>query len=148
MNTGGGWYEGWGNGTSDKLPVIYYPTSILTFHISLFHELSQNCEKRLQLRHVCPSTCNNSAPTGRFSMKFNVWTFFRKSFEKIQVSLKSDKNNERAWFQASGANLMTTALFGFIAQRVVVISYAFLNPEGRTDRLSRNVGRKLPLLAA
>jgi len=33
---------------------------------------------------VCPSAWNNPAPTGRI---------FRKSVEKIQVSLKSDKNN-------------------------------------------------------
>ena len=27
-------------------------------------------------------------------MQFDVYTFFKKSVEKIQVSLKSDKNNE------------------------------------------------------
>jgi len=26
-------------------------------------------------------------------MKFGIWVFFRKSVEKIQVSLKYDKNN-------------------------------------------------------
>ena len=38
-------------------------------------------------RHVCPS-----AWTRNF-MKFDIWVFFEKSVEKIQVSLKSDNNN-------------------------------------------------------
>jgi hypothetical protein len=53
-----------------------------------------------------------------------------------------------------------TAIFWVITQRVVVIYYRlfgtnyqfhpqrFLNPEDVTDKLSRNVGKKLPLLAA
>ena len=32
------------------------------------------------------------APTGRIIMKFDIWEFFPKSGEKIQVSLKSDKS--------------------------------------------------------
>ena len=43
---------------------------------------------------VRPSAWNNSAPTGRNSMKFDIWVFFRKSFEIFYVSLRSDKNNE------------------------------------------------------
>ena len=39
---------------------------------------------------VCPSAWN-SVPTGQIS---DIWVFFRKSFEKIQVSFKSGKNNE------------------------------------------------------
>jgi hypothetical protein len=69
----------------------------------------------------------------------------------------------RAWFQASAAKYMKTALFWVITQRVVVISYRrfgttywshlqgsksqekeFLTPYNGTDRLFRNVGRKLP----
>ena len=50
---------------------------------------------------VCPSVrlCarpfvwNNSIATGRISMKFDVWVFFRKCVAKIQVSLKPDQNN-------------------------------------------------------
>jgi hypothetical protein len=45
---------------------------------------------------VCPSVHpqrNNSAPAGWIFMKFDTWFFFSKSVEKIQVSLKSDKNN-------------------------------------------------------
>jgi hypothetical protein len=36
---------------------------------------------------------NNSAPTGQFLMKFDVRVYLEKSLEKIQVSLKSGKNN-------------------------------------------------------
>ena len=66
------------------------------------------------------------------------------------------------WFQASAAKQMTIALSWVIVQPVVASSYrrfgttyqshpqdsAFLNPEYGTDRLSGNVGKKLPLLAA
>ena len=51
-------------------------------------------EATITLRHVCPSVrwfvWNNSAPTERIFMKLSV---FRKSVQKIQVSLKSYKNN-------------------------------------------------------
>ena len=39
------------------------------------------------------SARNNSALTGRIFMKFDIWVFFRKSLDEIQVSLKSDKLN-------------------------------------------------------
>ena len=35
----------------------------------------------------------NSAPTGRIFMKFGILCTFRKAAEKIQVSLKCDKNS-------------------------------------------------------
>jgi hypothetical protein len=73
---------------------------------------------------------------------------------------------ETARFQASPEKQMRSALFWIITQRVVVISYrfrdnlsvpssgfknpkafGFFNPEEGRDRLSRNVGKKLPLLA-
>jgi hypothetical protein len=41
---------------------------------------------------VCPYAWNNSTPTGRIFMKFLYLCVFRKSMEKMQVSLKSDKN--------------------------------------------------------
>ena len=74
-----------------------------------------------------------------------------------------------ARFQASSTKQIRTGLFWIIRQRVAVISYrrfgttyrshhgsriqkqfwiGFLNPEDGTDRLSRNVGKNLPLLAA
>jgi hypothetical protein len=42
---------------------------------------------------VSSSAWNNSAPTKRTFIKLDIWAFLRKSVEKIQVSLKSDKNN-------------------------------------------------------
>jgi hypothetical protein len=41
---------------------------------------------------VRPPAWNDSAPAGRIFMKFDMSTF-RISVQKIQVSLKSDKNN-------------------------------------------------------
>ena len=43
--------------------------------------------------YVRLSARNNSAPTGRIFVKFYISVFFRKSVQKIQVSLKSDKND-------------------------------------------------------
>jgi hypothetical protein len=66
------------------------------FATQAFEARSQNWEKAI-LRHVCPYVRprNNSAPTGRILMKFDIWPFFffRKSVHTIQVSLKSDSNN-------------------------------------------------------
>jgi len=42
---------------------------------------------------VRPSAWKNSALTGRMCMKFDIRAFFRKSVEKIQASLQSDKND-------------------------------------------------------
>lgn len=37
----------------------------------------------------CPSVCltawNNSAPTGRILIKFNIWVFFHKTVQEIQI---------------------------------------------------------------
>jgi len=41
---------------------------------------------------VRPTARNNSAPIGRIFTKFNSLKIFRKSIEKIQVLLKSDKH--------------------------------------------------------
>jgi len=41
---------------------------------------------------VRPCTSNSSVPIGQIFMKLDIWAFFRKSVEKIQVSLKSDKD--------------------------------------------------------
>jgi hypothetical protein len=43
-----------------------------------------------ELRHVRLSAWNNSAPTGRICMKFDI-DIFQKSVEKIRGSLKSNK---------------------------------------------------------
>jgi hypothetical protein len=55
--------------------------------VGAFAKLSSSCP------FVCPSAWNNSAHTGRSLMKFDLWGFFWKSVGKIQISLKSDKNN-------------------------------------------------------
>jgi hypothetical protein len=58
--------------------------------------LSQNCKKRLlasSCPSVYPSAWNNSSTTGRILIKLDILAFFRRSVEKIQVSLKSNKNN-------------------------------------------------------
>jgi len=44
---------------------------------------------------VRPSAWDKSTPTGRNFVEFDIWVFFffRKSAEKIQVTLKSSNNN-------------------------------------------------------
>jgi hypothetical protein len=63
----------------------------------IFRRVRKIAKSDYSLRHVCLSVClsawNNSAPTGRIFMEFDIWVFFEKSLKKIQVSLKSDKNN-------------------------------------------------------
>jgi hypothetical protein len=59
---------------------------------------SQNCEKRdislvvSVFLSVHSSICKKLAPTRRILVKFDILNIFRKSMEKIQISLKSDKN--------------------------------------------------------
>ena len=65
-----------------------------------FHVLSQHFEKRI-LASSCPSVCTeqHSFHCTDFH-KLLFWRIFRKSVEKIQVSLISDKNNGYfAWRQ-------------------------------------------------
>jgi hypothetical protein len=51
---------------------------------------------------VRPSARYNLAPTGRILITFNIFAFFfRKSVEKIQVSLKSDNNNRHFTWRRS-----------------------------------------------
>jgi len=50
-----------------------------------------DCLLRQGCLFVCPSAWNISAPSGRMSMKFD--SILRRYVQKIQVSLKSDKNN-------------------------------------------------------
>jgi hypothetical protein len=49
------------------------------------------------LNHVCPSVClstwNNSAPTERIFMKFDILVFFEKTLQMVKVSLNSGTNN-------------------------------------------------------
>jgi len=55
-----------------------------------YYKLSHICLST----YVCPSVCrNNSALTGSIFMKFGIFSNYRKSVKKIQVSLQSDKND-------------------------------------------------------
>ena len=72
------------------------------------YALSKNCEKRLfvlSCRSVCPSHGTNRLHTDRFSRNF----FFRKSVDKLQVSLKSDINNVYCIVHEDPSNLIITS---------------------------------------
>jgi hypothetical protein len=74
------WSPLWGRGTYDHI-------------LFQFYRCLQNCEKRLltsSCPSVSPSAWNNSAATEENFVKFGIWALFRKSVEKIQLSLKSD----------------------------------------------------------
>ena len=45
-----------------------------------------------QLCHGCPSGCDTSAPTGTDFHEIWYRKIFKKSIDKVQVSIKSDKN--------------------------------------------------------
>jgi hypothetical protein len=70
--------------------------NVLSYKLCFARRVREIAKSGYQLRQVCLSVCpsawNNSAPKERIFMKFDIWGFF-KSVEKIQVSLKSDKNN-------------------------------------------------------
>jgi hypothetical protein len=52
---------------------------------ALFRARSQNCEKRLLASSsVCLSARNNSAPTERMLMKFDIWVFFENLSRKFK----------------------------------------------------------------
>ena len=42
---------------------------------------------------VRPSDWNNSSPTGRIIIKFDIRAFFQNLYRKFKISIKSDKNN-------------------------------------------------------
>jgi len=72
-----------------SLCVCLCPSVCVSF--SVYLSLSV-CPSVSVCQSVCLSTRNNSASTRRIFMKFDI-SVFRKYVEKIQVSLKSDKNN-------------------------------------------------------
>ena len=78
---------------SEAVPVIIYLHGVDSWYtiVGAFAKLQKATVK---IRHVRLSARDNSAPTGRIFMKLDIWDFFRKSVEKIQMSLKSDKNKE------------------------------------------------------
>jgi hypothetical protein len=67
---------------------VYFLLSSVTHNPLRLETRSQNWGKRL-LASSRLSAWNNSAPTGRIFVKFDLGFFF----STIQVSLKSDKNN-------------------------------------------------------
>jgi len=74
------------------MSVTFLLLSCMTVIFGRFHK---NFEKQLwtlSFLPVCVSAWNNTAFMGQIFMKFDNCVFF-KSVKKIQVSLKSDKNN-------------------------------------------------------
>ena len=62
-------------------------TSISVHALSFFGERSRNCEKRplaSSCLSVCPSAWNNSAPTGRIFIWFDIAVFFENLLRKFQ----------------------------------------------------------------
>jgi hypothetical protein len=61
---------------------------------ALFRRVQKKLPKATMvfIMSVRPFARNNSTPTGRILMKFHIYVF-RKSVEKIQVSLKTDMSN-------------------------------------------------------
>ena len=45
------------------------------------------------LHRVWPSARTDSTLAGRIFIKLDIWEFLKKCVQKIQVSLRSDKNN-------------------------------------------------------
>jgi hypothetical protein len=61
---------------------------------AFLHAPSQNCESDYELRHDCLSVrVEQLAHSRQIFMKLYNLAFFGKSTEKIQIRLKSDKNN-------------------------------------------------------
>ena len=66
---------------------------LFLLYLYLFRRVRKIAKSDCQLRHVCLSACNNSAPTGRYFREIWYLRIRRKPVEKIQVSWKSDNNN-------------------------------------------------------
>jgi len=85
--------------------IIYYPKfdtaddgkrplSLCVYNFTLFGVLAKlRGATMCFVTFIPPSARSNSAPTGWIFMKFDSWGFFRKSVDKVQVLLKSDKNS-------------------------------------------------------
>jgi len=59
------------------------------FCFIIFIRRSPKIVKRdYRLRHVCPSTRNNSAPIGRIFTKFYIWVFFENPSRKPKLNQK------------------------------------------------------------
>jgi len=72
----------------------------------------------VNLRRVCPSPWNNSAPTGRILMKFKIWALFRKiSRENSKFFLKSDKNNGYFTWRPAYSTFVVVSCWIFLTMR-------------------------------
>ena len=58
----------------------------------IFRRVRKTAKSDYYHRHVRPDvSMEQSVPTGRISIKLDIWAPLRKSVEKIQVSLKSQQ---------------------------------------------------------
>jgi hypothetical protein len=76
------------NHTSINAARVYAP-----YHICILRRVREIAKSDNSFISVRPPAWNNSAPTGRIFMRFDIWPFFENLWRKIQVSLKSNKNN-------------------------------------------------------
>jgi hypothetical protein len=67
------------------------PRDVCTIKATIFRRVRETAKNDYELRHICPSVWNNSTPTGRIFV--NSRTLRKCAEKKIQVSVKSDKNN-------------------------------------------------------
>ena len=93
----GCWWNARGQYPSgEQKPHRWLRTSVYNgWGFKLFLKISKN---DCYLHHVCLPAFKNSNPTGRVFINISHLSISRKSVEKIQFSLKSDKNNGHfAW---------------------------------------------------
>ena len=75
-----------------RFRLITYSLSLYVNLISTFANL-RKATVNFVMSVFLPSA-RNSAPTRRIFMKFDIWRYFLKSAQKMQVLFKSDENNE------------------------------------------------------
>jgi hypothetical protein len=72
-------------------------TLIRSLCIIKFNSHDSGRHSKYEFSSSCLSVCPHGTtrlPLDKFFMKFDIWVFFLKTTQKIQVSLKSDKNYE------------------------------------------------------
>ena len=92
----------WWSKASTTISTVRYQLGLtwMSGGLHSFQARSQNCQKQLLaspcfsvIPSICLSAWSKSAPTRPIFIKFDIWEFFRKSVEKIQVWLKFGNNN-------------------------------------------------------
>jgi hypothetical protein len=66
----------------------------------------------------CQYTRKNSAPTGQILKKFGICGFVKKSIDKNQVTLNSDKNNVRALYSQTDIQLWSHLAQSFLERQM------------------------------